>query len=143
MNKLVRPTLDTRYHIDFNWWNKSGRDLRVYLFSHLCDEHQTVYKDYTDTESIDWVDPDTAEVRQVDGLQHTLHMHCSQQPGYLTQHTTLVDAVFRVFLANSNQPVTVRELGVQLGKDPQMILRTLSGAQVYKGLRPFSDSGGA
>ncbi len=141
MTKLIRPTLDTRYHIDYNWWSKSERDLRVYLYSHLCPEHQEVYKTHVDTESIDWVDPDTAEVHRVDGLQHTLHVHCSQQPGYLQAHTTLVDGVFRVFLANGNAPVTVRELGKQLNKDPQMILRTLSGAQVYKGLRPLPEPG--
>jgi hypothetical protein len=142
MKKLVRPTLDTRYHIDYAWWQKAGRDLRVYLYSHLCPQHQEIYRDQTDTDQIDWVDPETAEVRQVDGLQHALRLHCSQQPGYLTAHTTLVDAVFRVFLANGNQPVTVRELGEQLGKDPGVILRTLSGAQIYKGMRPVSDAEG-
>jgi len=139
MTKLVRPTLDTRYHIDYNWWNRSERDLRVYLYSHLCPEHQELYKTHTDTEDIDWIDPDTGEVQRVDGLQHTLHLHCSQQPGYLTTHTTLVDAVFRVFLANGNLPLTVRDLGKRLSKDPQMILRTLAGAQVYKGLRPMPE----
>jgi hypothetical protein len=49
----------------------------------------------------------------------------------------LVDAVLRVFLANGNTPQTPRELGEKLGRRPETILRTLSGRQVYKGIRPY------
>ncbi len=30
--------------------------------------------------------------------------HCSKEPGYLMQAPTLIEAIFRAFLANANQP---------------------------------------
>ena len=40
---LVRPTLETKFHIDYDWWDRADRDLEVYLRSHLCPEHQEKY----------------------------------------------------------------------------------------------------
>jgi hypothetical protein len=87
-------------------------------------------------EKVDWVDPDTAEVQQVDGLQHVLITHCAKEPDFISERTALVDAVFRIFLANGNTPLTPVELAERLGRPPETILRTLSGMRVYKGLRP-------
>ncbi len=42
---LVRPTVDTRFHIDFGWWEKADRDWEVYLRSHLCEQHKASYAD--------------------------------------------------------------------------------------------------
>jgi len=106
------------------------------LRSHLCPEHAEVYAGYLDTEGIDWVDPKTAEVTRVDGLQHIIHKHCSRQPGYIADHISLVDAVFRVFLANGNTPLSPRELANVVGRPAETILRTLGGRKAYKGLRP-------
>jgi hypothetical protein len=135
---LVKPTLDTLFHIDYEWWEREARDLRVYLRSYLCSEHRAVYESHPDVETIDWIDEDTAEVTRVDGLQHTLRVHCSLQSDYITPSTALIDAVFRVFLANNNKPLTVVELGARIRRDPDTILRALSGHRVYKGLRPFA-----
>ena len=84
------------------------------------------------------IDEDTGEVTRVDGLQHTLRVHCSLQPDYISRNTALVDAVFRVFMANSNKPLTAVELGARLRRDPALILKTLSGHRVYKGIRPYT-----
>lgn len=131
----VLPT-DIKYHIDYDWWQGANRDLRVYLQSHLCTEHQQVFSAYTGRDVVDWIDPRSAEVRQVDGLEHTLHSHCSLEPDYISPRTSLVDAVFRVFLANGNSPLTAEELAGQIGRPSDTIQRTLSGGRVYKGIRP-------
>jgi hypothetical protein len=47
-----------------------------------------------------------------------------------------VDAVFRLFLANGNLPMTPVELADRLGRQPMTVLKLLSGRRVYKGLRP-------
>jgi hypothetical protein len=137
-NRLIKPTLKTKFHIDFDWWERESREFRVYLASHLCSEHRAVFADYADIEVVDVIDPETAEVRKEDGIQHTLRTHCSRLPDFITPHTTLVDAVFRVFIANANQPLSPEELADRIGRPGQAntILRTLSGARVYKGLRP-------
>jgi hypothetical protein len=138
VSALVKPTLQTKFHIDFEFWDRQSRDWRVYLMSHLCPEHKEAFADYVDGELIDYVDAETAEVQQVDAVQHTLRTHCAQLPDFLTQHTSLVDAVFRVFIANGNQPLTPEELAEKIRRPGQgyTILRTLSGPRVYKGLRP-------
>ena len=41
---------------------------------------------------IDWVDPNTAEIQQVDGIQHALITHCAKQRYFITEQTTLVDS---------------------------------------------------
>jgi hypothetical protein len=137
-NRLIKPTLKTKFHIDFDWWERESREFRVYLTSHLCPEHRAAFAEYAGGEVIDVVDAETAEVRKEDGIQHTLRTHCSQLPEFITTHTSLVDAVFRVFIANGNQPLSPEELADRIGRPGQAgtILRTLSGARVYKGLRP-------
>jgi len=133
---LVKPTIHTRYHIDFTWWSHSDRDWRVYLRSFLCPEHQATFANVDVSEQVDWIDPETAEVQQVDGLQNILITHCARQRAFIGQQNTLVDSVFRVFLANGNMPLSPEELAGQLGRDATIILRTISGPRVYKGLRP-------
>jgi len=136
VSRLIKPTLDTPYHIDFDWWTSAGRDLRVHLKSHLCELHREMYAELAADELIDWVDPRTAEVKSIDGILYQLRTHCSQQPDYITNHTAVVDAIFRVFLVNNNQPMTPRELAERIGKDPELILKLLSGKTVHEGLRP-------
>jgi len=135
---LVKPSIDTPFHIDFEWWKKSERDWHVYLRSLLCADHQDAFANVDEDEMIDWVDPLTAEVKPVDGVQNALMTHCVRQPGFLTKQTALVEAVFRLFLTNGNIPMSSGELGEKLGRPPETILRTLVGARVYKGIRPFS-----
>jgi hypothetical protein len=137
---LVKPTLQTKYHIDFNWWSQSDQDWRVSLRGLLCPEHRLVFAYSQEGDLVDWVDPETAEIQQVDGLQHVLITHCAKEKGFITERTALVDAVFRLFLANGNTPMSVAEMADRLDRSPDIILRTLSGARVYRGLRPVMDS---
>jgi hypothetical protein len=96
-----------------------------------------MFADVRQGEMIDWVDPKTAEVKPVNGIQHTLMTHCARRPEFVTEQTALVEAVFRLFLTNENMPMTAEELGSLLNRPPETILRTLSGPRVYKGLRPL------
>lgn len=134
---LAKPTLQTKFHIDFDWWRQSDQDWRVYLQSLLCPEHRQAFVNFQEENSVDWVDPDTAEVQQVDGLQHILISHCAKQEGFITEHTALVDAIFRIFLANGNEPMSANDLAQRLNRQPTMVLRLLSGGQVYRGIRPI------
>jgi hypothetical protein len=133
---LVKPTTQTPFHIDFDWWREHDSNWKVYLFSYLCAEHQAAFQNTDQDAKIDWVDPVTAEVFVVDGLEHTLMSHCALQPDFLTQNTSLVDAVFRSFLKNGNKPLTPQELSEITGKTAVTILNTFSGPTIYKGIRP-------
>ncbi len=132
----VRPTVQTHFHIDFSWWQNRDRDWRVFLQSLLCPEHQEMYAELPDDHLVDFIDPATAEVQRVDGLQHILITHCAKVEGFISPHTTLVDAIFRIFLANGNVPMSPLELSQISGRSPELILRVLTGETIYRGLRP-------
>jgi hypothetical protein len=134
---LVKPNVNTPFHIDFDWWKKNERDWHVYLRTLLCADHQATFENMEQGQTIDWVDPATAEVKPVDGIQHALMTHCVRQPDFLTDQTALVEAVFRLFLTNGNQPMSSNELAARLKRPPETILRTLASARVYKGIRPY------
>lgn len=135
---LVKPTIQTPFKIDFEWWKKNDQNWRVYLHSFLCPMHQVDLEDTPEIDCIDSVDPVTAEVHQIDRIEYTLMNHCARLPEFLTANTTLINSVFRILLANGNRPFTPVEFSEKIAKDPEMILRTLSGPRIYQGIRPAS-----
>lgn len=135
---LIKPTIQTPFHVDFDWWKQNDRNWHVELRDLLCPEHQQAFADLPENQLIDWVDPETAEIRQMDGLQHALISHCARQEGFINAQTALVDAVFRLLLSNGNAPLSAAELSQRLGRPAEIILRTLAGPRVYKGIRPVS-----
>lgn len=136
---LKRPTEDTRFYIDYDWWERSNLDLKTYLYSRL-DIDEDLQLD-SDMEKVDLIDQLTGEVRQVDGFQYVLQTYFSKLPQDFASRTSLVDAVFCVLLANANQPMTAREIAERLQRQPEVVLRTLGGPQVYQGIRPLFDEG--
>ena len=137
MTDWIRPTVHTKFHIDFDWWDEQSRNFRVHLLGHLCPECSARYKDHVSAEMIDWVDADTAEVTRVDGLWHSLRVCCSLRPDYVNERTPLTTAVFRTFLANGNRPLTSLELQDKIGRPAETILRTIGGFRVYSGIKPL------
>lgn len=133
---LIKPTINTPFQIDFEWWKEHDNNWRVFLFSCLCQKHQEAFSNQDVNVEVDWVDPETAEVITVDGLQHILMTHCAKEPDFVTGNTTLVDSVFRLLLANGNEPMTPAQLGELLNRPAVTILRTFSGMTIYKGIRP-------
>ena len=125
IRRLMLPSLETRFHIDYEWWDRADRDLDIYLRSHLCSEHQQQFAELDAGVEVDFM--------MYPGCYHGFD-------DYVTPQTSLVNAVFRVFSANGNQPLTAVELGERLNRPPKTILRTLSGPRVYKGIRPVFDS---
>jgi hypothetical protein len=134
---IVKPTLDTKFHIDYSWWERGEDDLRPYLLTHLPAERRDAILASDGTNVMDYIDPETAEVRQLDELQLALQ-EAAQQPDFINPQTSLIDSVFRVFIANGNRPRTPRELATDTGRNADIILKTLGGMRVYKGLRPFT-----
>ena len=133
---LIKPTLDTTYHIDYSWWDRSGEDLRTYLLSHLPPEQRERISQSTE-------EPRDRLHRPGNRRSHAAWTNCNwrsrlaaREPDFINPHTSVVDSIFRVFLANGNTPLTPKELGDAIGRSPTVILKTVSGARVYKGIRP-------
>jgi len=133
---LVKPTLETKFHIDYSWWERSNDDLRTYLLSHLLPEQrERLSQEDGEAAAVDYIDPETAEVRQLDALQIAIQ-EAALDPSFINEHTSTVDSVFRVFLANGNTPQTPVQLAEYTHRDADVILKTLNGRTIYKGLRP-------
>jgi hypothetical protein len=132
------PTTDTKFQIDLDWWEESGRDFRLILRDQLCSECQQRFPDHRDTEMVDWVDPETGEVQRTDALWQCLSRMCADQPDYIHPRMSLVMAIFRALLKNNNSPLSPVELHEQYmpWKMPGVILRTLAAGRVHLGLRP-------
>ncbi len=132
-----RPSLDTKFQIDHDWWKDGGKDIRVAVRGQLCPDCQARFPDHRNTEAVDWVDPETAEVVRADALLQCLRSECATKPDFISRNNSLVTNIFRLFLYNGNQPLTPLELHEQVpwaGADA--ILRTLASGTVYMGLRP-------
>ncbi len=132
-------TEDTRFHIDYDWWDKSTMDLRAYLATRLqalgIDDVQ-----FDETvDEIDVVDMETGEVHRVDGFQYVVQTYFSQLPDDFAQRSSLVDAVFCVLLANANQPMRVTNIADKIGRSADVVLKTLNGPRIYQGISPVFD----
>ena len=86
---------------------------------------------------VDFVDPETAEVFQLDELRLAIQL-AAKDPEYITPQTPLIDSIFRVFLKNNNAPLTPKEIADQIERSPTTILKTIGGMKIYKGLRPYN-----
>ncbi|MFN8529938.1 MAG: hypothetical protein U0670_15160 [Anaerolineae bacterium] len=133
---MVKPTQETKFHIDYGWWERSDEDLRVYLLSHLPPEQRDKLTSNGEPRAIDYIDPETGEIFQLDEIGLAIQT-AAKDANFINPHTSVVDSIFRVFLANNNQPLSPRELGDILNRPSSTILKTLSGVRVYKGLRPI------
>jgi hypothetical protein len=135
ISHIKRPTIETKFHIDYGWWEESNLDLKTYVYSRLSISDDAPLD--ASVEHVDLVDPETGEVRRVDGFQYALQVYLSQLPDDFTRQTSLVDAVFYVLLANVNRPMTPIELAEYVDRDPETVLKTISGPRIYQGIRPI------
>ena len=137
MAKYIKPTLDTKFHVDFSWWQEKGQNLRAYLQGHIC-QGCNAHLNGDQAETFDWIDPETGEVFQIDYLWHLIRTHCSQDPTFLDNRVPLTSGIFRAFILNDNAAMTSLELHKRLQKQtPEVILKTIGGHQVYKGIKPL------
>jgi hypothetical protein len=135
---LRKPTQDTRYHIDYGWWDKSNEDLRSYLLSHLLPEQRERLSHQEEDRIIDFIDPDTGEVFQLNELGLAIQI-AAEDENFIGPHTSLIDSIFRVFLATGNMPMSSKDLAERIGRKADVILKTIGGSIVYKGIRPVEE----
>lgn len=136
---LIKPTLETLFHIDYDWWERSNDDLRPYLLTHLTAEQRERFVSSSEEQIFDYINPETGEVYQLDALGMAIQ-DAAKEDDFINEHLGLVDSVFRVFLANGNSPLTAVELEEKTGRDAPTILKTVGGMRVYKGIRPVITS---
>lgn len=133
----VKVAADTPLYIDFKYWKSKEQNWRSILVGYLCDEHKAIFANGgSSLELIDAVDPETGEVKQIDVILDHIFSHCSQQEGFVPENGPLTDCIFRMLLANGNQPITPAEMAERLNKPANTIIKTLT-SRTYRGIRPF------
>lgn len=134
---LIKPTLDTKFYIDYEWWEEdSPDDLNVYLLTHLSQEEQEKLEHVDNDTIIDYIHPETGEVFQLNALGLAIQKSAKQE-SFITEHIGLIDSVFRAFLVNDNHPLSSKDLAKITGRDATTILKTIGGMRVYRGIRPY------
>ncbi len=126
--RLARPTVDTPFQINLDWWGRHQQDFLSALRESACPEcRQQFATDDTLTE-VDFIDPDTAEVRRLNSLWACLVETCSRQPDFLAPELPMATALFRTLLTTGNAPLPPAEMQRMISRsNPQTILLVLSG----------------
>jgi hypothetical protein len=136
---VIKPTLDTKFHLDYDWWQRENNDLRAYMLTHLPADQREKFGESSEDKIVDYIDPQTGEVLRLDELGLAIQ-EAAKRSDFLNPQTSLVDCVFRVFLANGNTPRSPKELEEDTGRDAKTILKTFGGLTVYRGIRPVQSS---
>lgn len=119
-----------RWAISFDWLTANNRSLAAMASSSLCVKCRKKLK-------IDQVEPKAGDVLKA------LKGCCSKSPDFLTAGMPLQESIFRVFLANGNQPLTLDEISNQLNdrrgidayRTSANVLSRLMGGDQHYGLR--------
>ncbi len=125
----VRP----RWFIDLAWYQPNKRSFCTLAQNCLCPECRQRLR------------VEEGKVSAVD-LLATIKDCCSKTPGFITGKLPILESIFRVLLANGNQPLDLEELGKQLSKwrggdtyrtSAEILSRLLKNDQHY-GLRQIA-----
>ena len=104
---------ETRFFVDPQWYEDRGMAFNVVAQARLCSSCATKLGTFVE-ERYPIIDPKTKRVsfeyRRVPYAANPLPIIrdcCSRARDYITPDTPLLEAIFRVFLANGNQPMSV------------------------------------
>jgi len=133
MNEEEAPPSEMHWAIDLDWLKSTGRSFSVLARDALCVKCRKKLK------------ADLLEVKAED-LFKVIQSCCSKLPDFITPSLPFQESIFRIFLANGNKSLTLRELGEQLvqrrGADiyrtsAAFLSRVLKNDQYY-GIRSMS-----
>jgi hypothetical protein len=88
-----------RYFIDLGWYQQQERSFATLATSRLCPTSRK--KEKTKSEA---------------ALLRTIKQCCSKRDGYITPNMPLLEMVFRLLLANGNEPLELGQMQEQLQK---------------------------
>jgi len=125
-----------RWFIALDWYQQNNRSLFTLAQGCLCPKCRKQLK------------AGEGEI-SADDLLSNIGDCCSKNPEFITSRLPILECIFRLFLANNNQPLDLEELGKQLrewrGGDPgctsaEILPRLLENDRYY-GLRQVQESG--
>ena len=103
---MVEENVSTRqagpgWFIDLDWCRQHNRSFSTLARSCLCPRCRERLAE--------------GEISEAD-LLVTIRDCCSQVPGFITGNLTILESIFRLFLASGNEPLDLEELGRQLSE---------------------------
>ncbi len=126
---------NTKFYIDYSWWDDTGRSLEGYLQSKLGTDISI-----SDTgQAMDLIDMETGEVQSLSGFEFAVQTYFNQQSADFMQKGSLVDGVFSVLLSNGNRPMRAGDIAAKVGRPAETIYRTVGGKQVFLGIKPYGE----
>jgi hypothetical protein len=125
-----------RWFIDLDWYQSNNRSFSMLAGRCLCADCR------------ERLQVERKEI-PADELLTAIRNCCSQEPGFITDELPVLESIFRLFLANGNQPLDLEEIGKQLSEwragnpfHPSVeILARLLKSERYYGLRQVVGSG--
>ncbi len=116
--------MEHQYYIDFTWYEENNRSFAVLARSRLCPACRDKLK---------------RSKRSEEALLLTIKDCCSQIPGFITPKLPILETVFRIFLANGNELLTLEEIrqkleeyrGEGFGLTPEALSRLLDNESYY------------
>jgi hypothetical protein len=134
--KFARVTEETKFKIDYDWFEKNGQDVNVLIVKCLTPQQLEGAGDEPLDASFDSVDPETAEVSRVTRAMQLIRAERAHDPEFISPHTPVAEAAFRAFLLNNNVPMSAGELALRIGRTSKEIIDRLGGRVVYNGIKP-------
>jgi hypothetical protein len=135
--KITRITEDTKFRIDYDWFEKNGQDVHVLIAKCLTPEQIEAAGDESLSATFDSVDPETAEVSRVTRAMQMIRAERAHDPEFISPQTPVTEAAFRAFLLNNNVSMSAAELALRIGRTPKEIIDRLGGRVVYNGIKPL------
>ena len=86
-----------KYYIDLDWYREQERSFVLLATSRLCPSSQKKKIPKSDT-----------------ALMNTLTQCCSKSEQYITPDMTLAESIFRLLLANGNNPMSLEQMQARL-----------------------------
>jgi hypothetical protein len=137
--KIYRPNENTRFHVDYAWFETQGVDVNVLIRKVLTPEQQERLDENAESVVFDYIDETTAMVHAENQVVHTIRTESAKDPAFISARTPVWEGAFRIFLLNGNQPLTALELSQLLKRKPTEIVNQLGGRVIYNGVRPIFD----
>ena len=99
--KLGAQQSKPRWFIDLDWYKQTGRSFATLAQGCLCPRCRERLK--------------AGEISEAE-LAANIRGCCSRLPGFITGEMAILAVIFRLFLANGNQPLTLAELSKGLSE---------------------------
>ncbi|MBI2864254.1 MAG: hypothetical protein HYX94_06790 [Chloroflexi bacterium] len=146
--------IETRYHIDTDWYRQQGKSFEVMAQSRMCASCKKKLGTETE-ERVPSMDQKSGRVVfQVQKVPYgsnpfvAVRDCCGKKKEFISASTPVLEAVFRLFLANANQPLTLDDVQQKLEEaagyaqtghhvGPDLLRRLLDHDRQY-GIRPMA-----